>query len=83
MKEIILPKFKVGDKVTHRSNPSLIMVISKLVYKKAKTNKTAFGSSIYFQTRHSYFEGMFLCEWIGRLGKHTEIFNQNVLVLTQ
>lgn len=80
---IVPPKFKVGDRVIHRSNQSQIMVISKLVHEKAQTNKTAFGSSMFFQTNDSYFHGTFLCEWIDSGGKHVEMFNQNVLELAE
>jgi hypothetical protein len=80
---IVTPKFRVGDRVIHMSNRDLIMVISKLVHKKAQTNQTAFGSSIFFQTKNSYFEGMFLCEWVDSSGKHIEMFNQNVLELAE
>jgi uncharacterized protein YodC (DUF2158 family) len=80
---IVTPKFRVGDKVIHMSNRDLIMVISKLVHEKARTNKSAFGTSIFLETNHTYFQGMFLCEWVNSGGKHIEMFNQDVLELAE
>lgn len=83
MIEIVPPKFALGQRVIHRSNRDVSMVISKLVHEKARTNKSAFGTSIFLETNHTYFQGMFLCEWVDSGGKHIEMFNQDVLELAE
>lgn len=73
------PKFHKGTKVKHLSNQDITMVATKLVTERKRV-KTAFGNSFNFQTKHSFFEGFYVCEWIDTRGKHTEVFHQDMLV---
>lgn len=79
---IVAPKFKVGERVNHGSCPDKILVISEMLHEKKRV-PTVFGNSVYVETRDSYFNGSYICEWIDHGGKHTDVFDQNTLELVQ
>lgn len=72
-KYLVQPKFSVGDKVVHKSNPDTIMIISSENF-ETKSRPTAFGSGIPATSKNSYFDGHFICEWM----KENKLLKQQI-----
>ena len=77
-KYLIQPKFSVGDRVIHKSNPEVVMIIKSEVFEKAQI-PTAFGTGINFTSKGFHFDGYIICEWMDNNQIFEEKIHQDML----